>query len=91
MPSFIPSSSYNIKLRNNLDLNLSEGEFYFQKTDFENFTANLSECSKVMNDLPRKSYKCFEYTKKNDIWFFYIDKKQGHVTYRLVPLEFLKK
>src|SRR5690606_14748458 len=41
LPEIIPDSSRGIVTKNDLDLNLSEGEFYFDREDLDAFLSHL--------------------------------------------------
>lgn len=45
LPEIIPASSFNISMRNDLDLNISEGEFSFLRSDYDAFVAKLERVS----------------------------------------------
>jgi hypothetical protein len=75
LPDSIPKSSREFIVENNLDLNLSKGEFYFAPTDKEkeDFGAYLTRDS-TCDQNGRTGYA---YRR----WRFQIDWKRGYCTY----------
>jgi len=45
LPDIIPPSSRNISMRNDLDLNISNGEFSFEQSDHDAFVSLLERAS----------------------------------------------
>ena len=45
LPEIVPASSRNISMRNDLDLNISNGEFSFQQSDHDAFVSQLKRVS----------------------------------------------
>ena len=45
LPDIVPASSRNISMRNDLDLNISNGEFSFQQSDHDVFVSQLERVS----------------------------------------------
>ena len=45
LPEIIPSSSHNISIRNDLDLNISNGDFSFDPSDYGAFVTHLERAS----------------------------------------------
>ena len=93
LPEFIPTSSFNIKTSNNLDLNTSEGEFSFPPTDTQAFASKLHpysgrkspyvEYDKVVKKRINQGYTPYEYTKDSSIWVFFLSADKGHAYYDL--------
>jgi hypothetical protein len=96
LPKFIPSSSFNITTSNNLDLNTSEGAFYFPVGAAEAFTAKLLPYSgrefpnvdneKVVNKRKAEGYTPYEFTEDGYVWVFFLN-RAGHVYYSLWPVK----
>jgi hypothetical protein len=96
LPEFIPSSSFNIKTSNNLDLNTSEGEFSFPPADTQAFVTKLHRYSdrkspyveheKVVKKTIGQGYTPYEYTRDSWIWVFFLNADKGHAYYILWEL-----
>ena len=97
LPEFIPSSSFNITTRNNLDINTSEGEFSFPPIATEPFVSRLRPYSgrkspyvKFEKELIKRKaqgYTLYELTRDNYVWVFSLNREKGHVYYVLWPVE----
>jgi uncharacterized membrane-anchored protein len=74
LPSIIPRSSNKITTRNDLDLNISEGEFYFDPSDTTEFIRHLSAID---------GSSSYTYEEGNSTWIFDIDSKAGHSRYSM--------
>ena len=93
LPELIPSSSFNIKTSNNLDVNTSEGEFSFPPGDTQAFVSKLHpysgrkspyvEYDKVVKRRIAQGYTPYEYTKDSSIWVFFLNADKGHAYYDL--------
>lgn len=78
LPEFIPKSSKNIIVKNNLDLNTSIGEFTIDPKDSKGFIAQLTLLENTKND-----YIKYIFSKGTHSWIFIINLNNGHVKYRL--------
>ncbi len=93
LPNILPASTTQIVTRNDLDLNLSSGEFRMDPEDFSKFQAQLKECVKSRDDVEelldyaRKGYRPFCYTSNANTWRFYANPTTGHCKYRMQPNE----
>jgi hypothetical protein len=89
LPNILPASTTQIVTKNDLDLNLSSGEFTMDPKDFSKFQAQLKECVKSRDDLEelldyaRKGYRPFCYTSDASTWRFYLNPTTGHCEYRM--------
>lgn len=91
LPNIIPVSAKNIITSNNLDINISEGEFQYDPIDANSFLKNLSPYTERKIDISRwqtqivehkkKGYEAFEYSAEGSVWIFLINKREGHVQY----------
>ena len=81
LPNFIPTSSNNIVTNNNLDINTSDGEFYFDMKEFSKFTTFLKNEKKIQN-----GFVVYSYTKNLSSWKFLINTKSGFVKYSLAKI-----
>ena len=81
LPDFIPTSSKNIVTNNNLDLNTSDGEFYFDMKEFSEFTSFLKDEKKTQN-----GFIIYSYTNNLSSWKFLITPKSGFVKYSLTKI-----
>ena len=89
LPNILPASTTQIVTKNDLDLNLSSGEFTFDPKDFSKFQAQLKECVKSRDDVEellnyaKKGYYPFCYTSNASTWKFYMNPTTGHCEYRM--------
>ena len=91
LPDILPASTTQITVSNDLDLNISEGEFYLDHTYFEVFTAQLQPYSMPqspfrnyrtkVSTMRTKGYGVFQYTNTLSIWVFFCEQKTGYCCY----------
>jgi hypothetical protein len=89
LPSIIPESSYDITTKNDLDINVSEGQFSFAPGHAEEFIKHLermdaSEFSGI--DSVRfmgRGYWPHYFRNENSWWQFFINIEKGHCKYRM--------
>jgi hypothetical protein len=96
LPDFIPSSSTNITTSNNLDLNRSEGEFSFPPEATNSFVSRLvpysgrgspsSDFDKVVNKRKAQGYTLYEFTEREYLWVFFLNREKGHAYYSMWPV-----
>ena len=77
LPKIIPASSRHIVTKNNVDLNISSGEFFFSERDLTKFLSRLSR----RGDLDAGAYAGYSF----DGWDFLIDRRKFHCTYDYKP------
>lgn len=94
LPSIIPDSSHSIVTVNDPDLNTSTGEFRFEISELDAFTARLDAVEKDVIPHQRDHYRYwvigynpYEYRYQNSKWTLYIDEERGHCVYwmKLIP------
>lgn len=91
LPDILPASTTQIVTRNDLDLNLSSGEFRIRLEDFSKFQSQLKECVKSRDDgeelldYANKGYRLFCYTSSISTWRFYVNPTTGNCEYRMKP------
>ncbi|MGI9241836.1 MAG: hypothetical protein ACR2RV_13620, partial [Verrucomicrobiales bacterium] len=78
LPAIIPASSRDITTRNHLDLNCSEGEFFFSPGDAGEFVACLQEIPASDGDPP-----FYSYSSGGATWKFRIDFEEGHCQFSM--------
>ncbi len=89
LPSIIPSSSYDIRVESDLDLNLGEGHFSFDPKERLSFLSTLKkmQVSEIQeSDLFRyleRGYWPYEFSSPDCTWLFLIHEEQGHCEYRM--------
>lgn len=91
LPSIIPQSSTRILVRSDLDRNQSEGNFYFEPSDLQDFTKKLAnyEISNGnasvlgMQEKLREGYVPYTYISGGSRWIFLVNPKQGHVVFAM--------
>ncbi len=89
LPSIIPQSSYDITTENDLDINVSEGEFSFAPNNAKGFIGHLRRmnASEVSGtDSVRfieGDYWPYAYWNDDSWWIFFVNSKKGHCEYRM--------
>jgi hypothetical protein len=73
LPDILPASSRDIRVASDLDLNRSEGEFFFDPSDFAAFVARL----RATGD------SSFEYSAGGHTWIFTCERERGHCRYAM--------
>jgi hypothetical protein len=85
LPNILPSSVRDIKVSNNLDINTSVGEFWFDIRDYEKLTAKITlqrKQSKIDNEL---NYEYYIYLEKEFQWNFSCSQAKGYCRYDMRP------
>ena len=77
LPELLPTSTYNIRTTNNLDLSTSNGEFFMSPADVPIFISSLNA---TPSDTP------VIYASKGYVWKFQCNQQSGHCVYQLQPL-----
>ena len=75
LPDFIPRSSRSITMTNNLDLNISSGEFRFDASEYDEFVAHLNR-EPAMDKNGSSSYSF-------DNWLFWLGPDRNSCIFRL--------
>ncbi len=93
LPDIIPKSSKRIKTSNDLDINISSGEFYFDPIDSTSFTSNLepissnSQLPKNLSSFVAKILKVglevYLYSNNGSTWVFACHNSQGFCKYEM--------
>ncbi len=82
LPDIIPASSTKINVSSDLDLNISEGDFYFAPSDANQFISKLKPSDiKPKPELIDQGYISYEYMSENGRWNFFVQSAQGHAIY----------
>lgn len=89
LPGVIPLSSERIIASNDLDLNLSSGEFYFSFNDRNTFLSQLSPTSQKTQklleekkrDLLDQGYKSYEFSQNRSRWVFLVNPTTSHALF----------
>ncbi|KAF0187550.1 MAG: hypothetical protein FD168_2552 [Desulfobulbaceae bacterium] len=91
LPSLIPASAKDITTSNDLDINISEGEFRYDPKETTEFLKHLKPYSGQKPKLDRwqtyiakqknEGYDAFEYTAGKTVWVFLVSTGTGHVRY----------
>ena len=90
LPSIIPQSSYDIRTKNDLDVNVSEGEFSFSPAEASKFTDHLRkmDASEIReNDAKHfieRDYRPYAFKDEDSLWTFFVNFQKGHCEYRMV-------
>ena len=80
LPDILPASSRNIRTSNDLDLNTSEGEFFFSPTDAQAFTSQLRLVGNASVNTSQKSYEC---VGSDSTWTFICKMTERFCSYQL--------
>ena len=89
LPSIIPQSSSDIQTQNDLDINVSEGEFSFLSDHAQEFITHLrrmdaSEVSMAHSvRLMKRGYWPYHYINGYSEWMFLINVEKGHCEYKM--------
>lgn len=93
LPSLIPLSAMDITTTNDLDINISEGEFKFDLKETNEFIKNLMPFSNLklpvsswqskISILKKNGYDAFEYTSDQSVWIFVVNNRTGHARYMM--------
>jgi len=97
LPLIIPPSSRRITTSNDLDSNLSDGDFYFDRSDAAAFLSKLkpyvnrntprTDFNANVKDWKKKGYLPYEYIKEDTVWVFFINPEKGHAAYEMWLIE----
>ncbi len=97
LPDILPPSAKNIYTENNLDVNTSEGEFYFDFADHRGFQARLRPYTSLkspyfdLEDYVRRKtqegYAAGQYTSEDSVWVFLCSEAKTHCVYRMWSLQ----
>ena len=90
LPDFIPLSSTGIVTTNDLDLNTSVGEFYYDPAETDSFLLKLSPYQGLdpgyetnIQEMKSKDYLPYKYRENSTVWVFFVHREMGHVSYYL--------
>jgi len=91
LPSLIPTSAIEITTSNDLDINISEGEFRYDPKETNEFLKHLTPYSRQKPPFDRwkgniaeqnkAGYYAFVYAAEKTIWVFMVNRDTGHVRY----------
>ena len=95
LPDVLPSSTRDIEARNNLDFNVSAGEFVLSPSDLDSFAARLRPYSaepadgnvhlvSYLHAKEKAGLRVGVLEEAPSIWAFACDPKTGRCTYQLV-------
>jgi hypothetical protein len=93
LPRLIPVSARDITTSNDLDTNKSEGQFYYdikETNDFikhlkplSNRTLPISRWQAYIEKQKKEGYDPYEYISEKTIWIFLANPRTGHVRYMM--------
>lgn len=93
LPDILPASAYDIRTANNLDLNLSEGEFSFKPTEAAAFVSRLRPYRAAPNELEsieplaakmrRKGFEPYSFIDEYTSWVFFCKAEAGYCEYTM--------
>ena len=93
LPNILPESSKNIRTSNDLDINISEGEFEFSPQEWLSFSARLEPYSKISN--PFRDYEGYilrmlekgfiirVHENEGTAWVFFCKSDKGYCEYQM--------
>ena len=91
LPDILPASTNKIRTENELDFNLSEGEFSFSPADAELFfrqlspeappSSRLDDWERTVSSYKRDGYSAWSYRNGDSTWAFFCRDAQGHCDY----------
>ena len=92
LPDVLPPSAYDISVRNNLDINTSEGRFSFALEDFPQFEERLKSLSEQAEESSRplavavsrqtgERYSVYRHREAGREWAFQCMSEQGYCRY----------
>jgi hypothetical protein len=95
LPDILPASAVKIRVSNDLDLNISEGEFAFASGDFSTFRGQLSagapsrapfkDWPAFVQNKVKEGYVSAAFAREGSTWVFVCHEKKGHCVYRMWP------
>ena len=93
LPDILPPSSHDIQTSNDLDINVSSGEFHFKPEEFPGFAMKVRPYSRResrlygleadINRLMRQGYVPYEYVSDGSVWVFLCRTDRGVCEYRM--------
>ncbi len=92
LPDIIPSSATEIETNNDLNLNVSWGEFKYAKADHRGFFARLSSQSRkppfeswqeTIAKYKASGFGTGEYVEAAQVWVFFCKEIEGECEYRM--------
>ena len=89
LPSIIPQSSYDITTKNDLEINVSAGQFSFSTDEAKDFTDHLRrmDASEVSGTdsvrFMERGYWPHAYRDEDSWWIFFVNPENGHCEYRM--------
>ena len=96
LPDILPPSAKNLHTENNLDINTSEGEFYFALGDYQLFQGRLqpyaslkssySDLEGFVRRKTKEGYVAGQYTSSGSVWVFLGSDAKTHCVYRMWSL-----
>lgn len=93
LPDILPSTTTQLRIENDLDLNTSEGEFTFAVAQWPAFKENLAADVRPDVSLSNRSdhlestipagYMSWRYQNNDSNWVFFCKPEAGHCTYQM--------
>jgi hypothetical protein len=81
LPDVLPPSVRDIEVSNNLDINTSVGEFWFDTSEYEKLTAKLTPQRKQTKTDNEPNYEHYLYLEEEFQWNFSCSKAKGYCRY----------
>lgn len=93
LPDILPPSTHNIRTSNNLDLNVSTGEFSFASRDYNALATRLTPYKPMPNPFEdfagevarklRNGYQAGSYTEERVAWVFFCKPQANYCEYTM--------
>lgn len=93
LPDILPASAHDIRTNNNLDLNLSSGEFSFELVDAAAFVSRvqpyrakpsqLESIEPLVARMRRKGFESYSFTDEDTSWVFFCKDEAGYCEYTM--------
>lgn len=91
LPDILPPSSINIRVENDLDLNISEGEFSFIASEWpllkaklvqgSVLTAPFSNWSETIKKYQANGYSSWNFNSETSTWMFFCKAEDGYCSF----------
>src|SRR5262245_12594457 len=96
LPDILPASSTSIRVSNDVDTNVSEGEFRFAPAEFHDFERKLAlpstlrsphaSMATLIHRREKEGYRVLTYTEGNSVWVFFCREAQALCQYHMWPV-----
>ena len=85
LPDVLPPSARDIEVSNNLDINTSVGEFWFDAPEYGAMVAKLTPQQVAGEKENEREYQPYVYSAEGYRWIFSCNQVKGHCRYEMRP------